>query len=47
MAILMDERRDYKDIDEVLIVVGPQLDIRMKIDYDEEDEPTKEVFVEN
>ena len=47
MAIIMDEWREYKDIDEVLIVVGPQLDIRMKFDYDEENEVTKEVFVEN
>eukprot|EP00435_Cladocopium_sp_Y103_P055572 s2333_g18.t1 len=46
LAIIMDERGDYSDIDEVLIIVGPTLDIKIKMEMDDDD-PVKEVFVEN
>ena len=36
MAIIMDERGDYRDIDEVLVIVGPTLDIMIKMDYDDD-----------
>lgn len=48
MAIIMDERGDYRDIDEVLVIVGPTLDIMIKMDYDDDDgDLSREVFVEN
>ena len=46
MAIIMDEKGDYRDIDEVLVIVGPTLDIMIKMDYDD-GELSREVFVEN
>ena len=46
MAIVMDERGEHRDIDEVLVIVGPSLDILIKIDT-EDDEVSREVFVEN
>eukprot|EP00435_Cladocopium_sp_Y103_P055641 s3204_g18.t1 len=46
MAIIMDERGEYSDIDEVLIIVGPTFDIKIKMEL-EDDEPVKEVFAEN
>ena len=45
-AIILDEKYDYSDIDEVLIIVGPTLDIMIRIEY-EDDEVTREVFTEN
>ena len=49
MAIIMDERGDYRDIDGVLVIVGPTLDIMIKMDYDDDDDGdlSREVFVEN
>eukprot|EP00435_Cladocopium_sp_Y103_P068234 s172_g31.t1 len=46
MAIIMDERGEYSDIDEVLIIVSPTLDIKIKMEM-EDDDPVREVFVEN
>ena len=46
MAIILDERYDYSDIDEVLIIVGPTLDIMIRMEY-EDDDVTREVFTEN
>ena len=46
MAIILDEKYDYNDIDEVLIIVGPTLDIMIRIEY-EDDDVTREVFTEN
>ena len=46
MAIILDEKYDYSDIDEVLIIVGPTLDIMIRIEY-EDDDVTREVFAEN
>ena len=46
MAILIDEKGEFGDIDEVLVVVGPKFDILIKFDV-EDDEITREVFVEN
>ena len=45
MAIILDEKYDYSDI-EVLIIVGPTLDIMIRIEYDDDD-VTREVFTEN
>ena len=45
-AIILDEKYDYSDIDEVLIIVGPTLDIMIRIEY-EDDEVTREVLTEN
>ena len=53
MAIILDEKYDYRDIDEVLIIVGPTLDIMIKMEHDDDDDDdddddvTREVFVEN
>jgi nuclear transport factor 2 (NTF2) superfamily protein len=46
MAIILDENYDYCDIDEVLIIVGPAMDIMIKVEY-EDDEVSREVFTEN
>ena len=46
MAIILDEKYDYCDIDEVLIIVGPTLDIMIRMEY-EDDDVTREVFTEN
>ena len=46
MAIILDEKYDYSDIDEVLIIVGPTLDIMIRMEY-EDDDVTREVFTEN
>ena len=46
MAIILDEEHDYSDIDEVLMIVGPTLDIMIRIEY-EDDDVTREVFTEN
>ena len=46
MAIILDENYEYCDIDEVLVIVGPSLDIMIKMEY-EDDEISREVFVEN
>eukprot|EP00435_Cladocopium_sp_Y103_P045227 s435_g12.t3 len=46
MAIIMDERGEYRDIDEVLVIIGPTLDIKIKMEM-EDDDPVREVFVEN
>ena len=46
MAIILDEKYDYSDIDEVLIIVGPTLDIMIKMEHDDDD-VTREVFTEN
>eukprot|EP00435_Cladocopium_sp_Y103_P008870 s3097_g2.t1 len=46
MAIIMDERGDCSDIDEVLVIIGPTLDIKIKMEM-EDDDPVREVFVEN
>ena len=43
MAIILDENYDYCDIDEVLIIVGPAMDIMIKVEY-EDDEVSREVF---
>ena len=45
MAIMLDEKYDFRDIDEVLIIVGPSLDIVIRIEHD--DDITREVFTEN
>ena len=37
---------DYSDIDEVLIIVGPTLDIMIRMEHDDDD-ITREVFTEN
>ena len=47
MAIILDEKYDYRDIDEVLIIVGPTLDIMIKMEHDDGDDVTREVFTEN
>ena len=46
MAIILDEKYDFRDIDEVLIIVGPSLDIVIRIEHDDDD-ITSEVFTEN
>jgi len=46
MAIILDEKYDYCDIDEVLIIVGPTMDIKIRMEY-EDDDVTREVFTEN
>ena len=46
MTILIDEKGEFSDIDEVLVVVGPTFDILIKFNV-EDDEITREVFVEN
>ena len=46
MAILIDEKDEYSDIDEVLVIVGPSLDILIRFDI-EDGEVSREVFVEN
>eukprot|EP00435_Cladocopium_sp_Y103_P013926 s811_g3.t1 len=46
MAIIMDEIGDYRDVDEVLVIIGPTLDIKIKMEM-EDDDPVREVFVEN
>eukprot|EP00435_Cladocopium_sp_Y103_P041125 s3107_g11.t1 len=46
MAIIMDERGEHRDIDEVLVIIGPALDIKIKMEM-EDDDPVREVFVEN
>ena len=46
MAILIDEKGEYSDIDEVLVIVGPSMDILIRLDI-EDDEVSREVFVEN
>ena len=46
MAILINEKGEFSDIDEVLVVVGPTFDILMKFNV-EDGEITREVFVEN
>ena len=46
MAIILDEKYDYSDIDEVLIIVGPTLDIMIRMEY-EDDDVAREVFTEN
>ena len=45
MAIIFDEKYEYSDIDEVLIIVGPTLDIMISVEY-EDDDITREVFAE-
>ena len=47
MAIILDEKYDFRDIDEVLIIVGPSLDIVIRIEHDDDDDITREVFTEN
>ena len=47
MATIMDEKGDYRDIDEVLVIVGPTLDILIKMEHDDDGDPSREVFVEN
>ena len=44
MAIIMDEKGDYRDIDEVLVIVGPTLDIMIKMELDDDGEPVKRSF---
>ena len=46
MAIILDEKYDFRGIDEVLIIVGPSLDIVIRIEHDDDD-ITREVFTEN
>ena len=46
MAIILDEKYDFRDIDEVLIIVGPTLDIMIRIEHGDDD-ITREVFTEN
>ena len=46
MAVILDEKYDFRDIDEVLIIVGPSLDIVIRIEHDDDD-ITREVFTEN
>ena len=46
MAIILDEKYDFRDIEEVLIIVGPSLDIVIRIEHDDDD-ITREVFTEN
>ena len=46
MAIILDEKYDFRDIDEVLTIVGPSLDIVIRIEHDDDD-ITREVFTEN
>ena len=46
MAIILDENYDYCDIDAVLIIVGPAMDIMIKVEF-EDDEVSREVFAEN
>ena len=45
MAILIDEKGEYSDIDEVLVIVGPSMDILIRLDI-EDGEVSREVFVE-
>ena len=46
MAIILDEKYDFRDIDEVLIIVGPSLDIVIRIEHNNDD-IIREVFTEN
>ena len=46
MAILIDEKGEHSDIDEVLVIVGPSMDILIRLDI-EDGEVSREVFVEN
>ena len=46
MAILIDEKGEHSDIDEVLVLVGPSMDILIRLDV-EDGEVSREVFVEN
>lgn len=46
MAIILDKYDDAQEIDEVLIVVGPQVDIRIRLDTDDNGEPVNQVFIE-
>ena len=46
MAIILDEKYDFRDIGEVLIIVGPSLDIVIRTEHDDDD-ITREVFTEN
>ena len=46
MAIILDEKYNYIDIDEILIIIGPSLDIMIKMEYEDND-VAREVFTEN
>ena len=37
MAILIDEKGEYSDIDEVLVIVGPSMDILIRLDIEDDE----------
>ena len=46
MAIILSIEEEFKDIDEVLIVVGPKFDVKVRLEFDDERELLREVFME-
>ena len=46
MAIVLSIEEEFKDIDEVLIVVGPKFDVKVRLEADDEGELIREVFME-
>ena len=46
MAIILSGEEEFKDIDEVLIVVGPKLDMKIRLEVDDDDDLIREVFME-
>ena len=46
MAIILSIEEEFKDIDEVLIVVGPKFDVKVGLEVDDEGELIREVFME-
>ena len=47
MAIIFSTEEEFKDIDEVLIVVGPKLDVKVRLEVDDEGELIREVLWRN
>ena len=46
MAIILSMEDELKDIDEVLIVVGPKFEVKVRLVTDEDGELIREVFME-
>ena len=36
MAIIISEEEEHRDIDEVLIVTGPKLDVKVRMEIDDD-----------
>ena len=47
MAIIISEEEEHRDIDEVLIVTGPKLDVKVRMEIDDDGDPIMEVFKED